>query len=93
MLRFQISTELVVIPDPIIDCLRKYCALEKPLFELFKPEAMIKIINGPFIGLFGFFEKLQTLPNGLSRALILVEVLGSAKKLKIQMSQLKKLSA
>jgi transcriptional antiterminator RfaH len=93
LLRFGVSTDPVVIPDPIIECLRKRCALEEPLHELFKPGEMIEITNGPFKGLFGFFEKLQTLPDGLSRALLLVEVLGSAQKLKIQMSQLKKLGA
>jgi transcription antitermination factor NusG len=83
----------VVIPDPIIDCLRQRCALDEPLHELFKPGEMIEITNGPFKGLFGFFEKLQTLPDGLSRALLLVEVLGSVQKLKIQLPQLKKLGA
>jgi transcriptional antiterminator RfaH len=93
LLRFGISTDPVVIPDPIIDCLRQRCALDEPLHELFKPGEMIEITNGPFKGLFGFFEKLQTLPDGLSRALLLVEVLGSVQKLKIQLPQLKKLGA
>jgi transcription antitermination factor NusG len=83
----------VVIPDSIIDFLRQRCALDEPLHELFKPGEMIEITNGPFKGLFGFFEKLQTLPDGLSRAVLLVEVLGSVQKLKIQLSQFKKLDA
>jgi transcriptional antiterminator RfaH len=91
LLRFGISTDPVVIPDSIIDCLRQRCALEEPLHELFKPGEILEITNGPFKGLFGFFEKLQTLPDGLSRALLLVEVFGSAQKLKIQLPQLKKL--
>ena len=93
LLRFGISTDPVVIPDPIIDFLRRRCVLEEPLHELFKPGEMIEITDGPFKGLFGFFEKLQTLPDGLSRALLLVEVLGSVQKLKIQLPQLKKLGA
>jgi transcriptional antiterminator RfaH len=93
LLRFGISVDPVVIPDPIIHCLRQRCFLEEPLHELFKPGEMIEITNGPFKGLFGFFEKLQTLPDGLSRALLLVEVLGSVQKLKIQLPQLKKLGA
>jgi transcriptional antiterminator RfaH len=93
LLRFGTTTNPVVIPDPIIDCLRQRCALEEPLHELFKPGEMLEITNGPFKGLFGFFEKLQTLPDGLSRALLLVEVLGSVQKLKIQLPQLKKLEA
>jgi transcriptional antiterminator RfaH len=93
LLRFGISTDPVVIPDPIIECLRQRCALEEPLYELFKPGEMLEITNGPFKGLFGFFEKLQTLPDGLSRAMLLVEVLGSVQKLQIQLPQLKKLGA
>jgi transcriptional antiterminator RfaH len=93
LLRFGISTDPVVIPDSIIDFLRQRCALDEPLHELFKPGEMIEITNGPFKGLFGFFEKLQTLPDGLSRAVLLVEVLGSVQKLKIQLSQFKKLDA
>lgn len=91
LLRFGISTDPVIVPDPIIDCLRHRCALEEPMHELFKPGEILEITNGPFKGLFGFFEKLQTLPDGLSRALLLVEVFGSAQKLKIQLLQLKKL--
>ena len=93
LLRFGISTDPVVIPDSIVDCLRQRCALDEPLHELFKPGEILEITNGPFKGLFGFFEKLQTLPDGLSRALLLVEVLGSVQKLKIQLPQLKKLGA
>jgi transcriptional antiterminator RfaH len=93
LLKFGATTDPVVIPDPLIDCLRQPCALDEPLHELFKPGEMLEITNGPFKGLFGFFEKLQTLPDGLSRALLLVEVLGSVQKLKIQLPQLKKLVA
>jgi transcriptional antiterminator RfaH len=93
LLRFGVSTDSAIIPDPIIDCLRRRCALEEPLHELFKPGEMIEITDGPFKGLIGFFEKLQTLPDGLSRALLLVEALGSVQKLKIQLPQLKKLGA
>ena len=93
LLIFGISTDPIVIPDPIIDCLRQRCALEEPLHELFKPREILEITTGPFKGLFGFFEKLQISPDGLSRALLLVEVLGSVQKLKIQLPQLKKLGA
>ena len=93
LLRFGIPTDPVVLPDPIIDCLRQRCTLEEPLHELFKSGEVLEITNGPFKGLVGFFEKLQTLPDGLSRALLLVEVLGSVQKLKIQLPQLKRLGA
>lgn len=93
LLRFGISTDSVVIPDLIIDCLRQPCTLEGPLHELFKSGEILEITNGPFKGLCGFFEKLETLQDGLSRALLLVEVLGSVQKLKLQLPQPKKLGA
>lgn len=93
LLRFGTTTNPVVIPDPIMDCLRQRCAIEEPLHELFKLGEMLEITNGPFKGLVGFFEKLQSLPDGSSRALLLVEVLGSIQKLRIQLPQLKKLGA
>ncbi len=93
LLRFGVTTYSAVIPDPIIDCLRQRCALEEPLHELFKFGEILEITNGPFKGLFGFFEKLEMQPDGSSRALLLVELLGSVQKLKIQLPQLKKLSA
>jgi transcription antitermination factor NusG len=83
----------VEIPETIVDCLRQRCAKEEPLHELFQPGEVIEITQGPFKGFIGFFEKLQTLPDGLSRAMLLVEVLGSVQKLQIQLPQLRKLSA
>jgi transcriptional antiterminator RfaH len=93
LLRFGTSSDPVEIPGAIVDCLKQRCAKEEPLHELFKPGEMIEINQGPFKGLIGFFEKLETLPDGLSRAMLLVEVLGSVQKLQIQLPQLRKLSA
>jgi transcriptional antiterminator RfaH len=92
LLRFGTSTDPVEIPETIIDCLKQRCAKEEPLHELFHPGEIIEITQGPFRGLTGFFDKLQTLPDGLSRAMLLVEVLGSVQKLQIQLPQLRKLS-
>ncbi len=92
LLRFGTSADPVEIPETIVACLKQRCANEEPLHELFKPGEMIEITQGPFKGLIGFFEKLQTLPDGLSRAMLLVEVLGSVQKLQIQLPQLRKLS-
>jgi hypothetical protein len=50
---------------------------------------MLEITQGPFKGFIGFFEKLKTLPDGISRALLLVEVLGSTQRLQIDPPQLK----
>jgi transcription antitermination factor NusG len=91
-LRFGISSDPVEIPETIVDCLKQRCTKEEPLHELFKPGEMIEITQGPFKGFIGFFEKLQTLPDGLSRAMLLVEILGSVQKLQIQLPQLRKLS-
>ncbi len=91
LLRFGVLSEPVVLPDPIIDCLKQRCAKEEPLHELFNSGEMLEITQGPFKGFIGFFEKLKTLPDGISRALLLVEVLGSIQKLQIDLTQLKKL--
>ncbi len=90
LLRFGTSSEPIVLPDPIIDCLKQRCTSEEPLHELFKKGELLEITQGPFKGLTGFFVKLQILPDGLSRAMLLVEVLGSVQRLQIQLPQLKK---
>ncbi len=92
LLRFGSSIEPVEIPETIIDYLKQRCAKEEPLHELFKPGEMIEITQGPFKGFVGFFKKIQTLPDGLTRAMLLVEILGSVQNLQIQLSQLRKLS-
>jgi transcriptional antiterminator RfaH len=93
LLRFGQATEPVVIPDSIVECLKQRCSQAEPLHELFQSGEMLEIASGPFKGFFGFFEKLQTLPDGLSRAMLLVEILGSVQKLQIQLSHLKKIGA
>ncbi len=90
LLRFGSSSDPIVLPDPIINCLKQRCASEEPLHELFKKGELLEITQGPFKGLTGFFEKLQTLPDGLSRATLFIEVLGSVQRLQIQLPQLKK---
>ncbi len=92
-LRFGTSTNPVEIPEEIVKCLKQRCTKEEPLHELFKCGEMIAITQGSFKGFIGFFEKLQTLPDGLSRSMLLVEVLGSVHKLQIQLPQLSKFCA
>lgn len=36
LLRFSTSSDPIVLPDPIIDCLKQRCTSEEPLYELFK---------------------------------------------------------
>ena len=91
LLRFGALSEPVVLPDPIIDCLKERCAKEEPLHELFNSGEMLEITQGPFRGFIGFFEKLKTLPDGISRALLLVEVLGSTQRLHVELAQLRKI--
>ena len=90
LLRFGQSIELVVIPDPIIECLRERCSEKEPLHQLFEVGELLEITKGPFKGLLGFFQKLQTMPNGMTRALLLVEILGSVQKISLNLLHLKK---
>ena len=89
LLRFGTSIEPIVLPDCIVECLKQRCTNEEPLHELFKKDELLEITQGPFKGFTGFFEKLQTLPDGSSRAMLLVEVLGSAQKLHLNIQQVK----
>lgn len=93
LLRFGQDIEPVVIPDSIVECLKQRCFQKEPLHELFQAGEMLEITKGPFKGLSGFFQKLQTLPDGESRAILLVEILGSVQKLQIQLPHIKKLGA
>ena len=90
LLRFGQSNIPIVIPDAIVDCLKVRCLNEEPLHELFLQGEFLEISQGPFKGLAGFFEKLQISQDGSTRALLLVEILGSTQKLQIQLTQLKK---
>jgi hypothetical protein len=44
-LKFLISTDPMVIPDPIIDRLRQRYSLKEPLHELFKLGVVLEITN------------------------------------------------
>jgi transcriptional antiterminator RfaH len=90
LLRFGQTTEPVAIPDPVIECLKQRCSQEEPLHQLFQAGELLEITKGPFKGLLGFFQKLQTLPDGVTRALLLVEILGSVQKISLNLPHLKK---
>jgi transcriptional antiterminator RfaH len=92
ILRFGQAAEPAVVADYIVNYLKQRSFQEEPLRKLFQPGEMLEIVNGPFRGVSGFFEKLQTQPNGTSRAMLLIEILGSVQKLQIQLTQIKKLS-
>jgi len=90
LLRFGQATEPVVIPDPIVECLRQRCSEKEPLHQLFQAGELLEITKGPLKGLLGFFQQLQTLPDGMTRALLLVEILGSVQKISLNLPHLKK---
>ncbi len=92
LLRFGNSTDPVVIPDLIVDYLKKRCTQEEKPHDLYQEGEVLEITQGPFKGLVGFFEKLKTMPDGFTRALLLVEILGSVQKIQLQLSQVKKAS-
>ena len=90
LLRFGNNTNPVIVPDLVVDYLKERCATEESVNPLFKKGDVLEITGGPFKGLLGQFEKLNALPDGFARALLLVEILGHAQKLEIALSQLKK---
>lgn len=57
--------------------------MEKPLFVLFKQGEMLEFTHSLFKVYKESFEKIQSSSDGLVRALLLVEVLGSIQKLNI----------
>lgn len=74
LLRFGAGQEPATVPNYLIEQLQ-YQAL--PLEQsLFTPGQSIRIGSGPFAGIEGFFDKMQTAANGEERALVLLELLG-----------------
>ncbi len=90
ILRFGKSAEPVVIPDFVIECLQQRCSEDETVRHLFQAGELLEINKGPFKGLLGFFQKLHTLPDGMTRALLLVEILGSFQKIPVNLPHLKK---
>jgi transcriptional antiterminator RfaH len=90
LLRFGQVSGPVVIPDAIVECLKQRCSQEELFHELFQAGELLEITKGPFKDFLGLFQKLQTLPDGTVRALLLVEMLGSVQKISLNLSHLKK---
>jgi transcriptional antiterminator RfaH len=74
-----------------VDYLKQRCSLGEPLHQLFQSGDLLEITKGPFTGLLGSFEKLQTLSNGEARALVLIEILGAVQRISLNLPHLKKL--
>ncbi len=92
LLRFGQVNQPVVIPDTMVECLMA-ALLERGAAPRAIPRGRLGRTQGPFKGLLGFFVRLQTLPDGLARAMLLVEILGSVQKLQLPLPQLKRAGA
>lgn len=64
LLRFGQLTEPIVIPDPIVQCLKQRCTQEEPLHQLFQAGELLEITKGPFKGLLGFFKNFKPCQTG-----------------------------
>ena len=73
LLRFGASQEPACVPASLIDQLQ--CQVSPLEQSLFTPGQSVRISNGPFAGMDGFFDKIQTAANGEQRALVLLELL------------------
>ena len=77
------------IPDPLIDALIESAdpdtGLLHPHEDRFKPGATVTIVNGPLAGLEAIFEA----HDGEARSIILLELLGKTRQLKIDRDHLR----
>jgi hypothetical protein len=81
-----------MITNAMVDWLREFCrySQRRELTRIISSRGFARDYGGSFQELICIFEKLKTLPDGLTRALLLVEVQGSVQKLQIQLLPLKK---
>jgi transcriptional antiterminator RfaH len=83
IVRFGTQSEPVIVPDILIEDLRKLDPNCLPSKELFTPGDSVQIKDGPFKNINGDFVKLLQDDNGESRALLLIEMLGKYQKIKV----------
>ena len=74
LLRFGANLEPATVPAALINHLQSQAS--PPQQPLFAPRQPVRISSGPFTGMDGFFDKMQTAANGEERALVLLELLG-----------------
>ena len=73
LLRFGANQHPASVPAYLIEQLQFQASpLERPLFV---PGQSVRIGRGPFAGMDGFFDKMQTAANGEERAFVLLELL------------------
>ena len=94
LVRFGANANPVSVPDHLIKELEalqeQNTSDEKPGIPLFKPNQTLAISSGPFVGLFGVFQRLQVSQDGQARALLLVDVLGKSQSLSVDLTQRQK---
>jgi transcriptional antiterminator RfaH len=75
LLRFGSNLEPATVPASLVEQLLQMCE-EKPAKKvLFSPGQAVRIGSGPFKGMDGFFDRMQTAANGEERAIVLLELL------------------
>lgn len=55
-----------------------------PVKQPFQQGETVSVLNGPFRGLMGVFQKLRTMANGEVRAIVLIDILGKQQMLELE---------
>lgn len=64
-------------------------ANQAPEKTLFSKNQAISVIDGPFVGMEGFFQRLETVETGEERALVLMELFGKTQRVMMRLETLK----
>jgi transcriptional antiterminator RfaH len=75
LLRFGSNLEPATVPTSLVEQLLQLCEEKTVEKALFRPGQAVRIGSGPFTGMDGFFDKMQTAANGEERAIVLLELL------------------
>ena len=90
IVRFGIHTEPVIVPDPLVEKLRKWDPSQLTAKDLFEIGESVQIKEGPFKNVEGEFLKLLKDSTGESRALLLIDILGKTQQIKLPTSHIQK---
>mgnify|MGYP000237495554 CR=1 FL=1 len=66
-----------------------YWANRAPEKTLFQENQVVSIVEGPFVGMEGFFQRLETVETGEERALVLMELFGKTQRVMMRIETLK----
>lgn len=64
-------------------------ANQAPEKTLFEENQAVSIVDGPFVGMEGFFQRLETVETGEERALVLMELFGKTQRVMMRLETLK----